>query len=138
MSQGKSERGGPPSRRRPTARAEPMRYMREVNLTITTEDLCAGVYLLPDQAERLIDDLREAIEAVRAFDEGRPPAPPVRVEVVFLPGDVESHRPSWDLGRCAEALRRMSRALADRLTEVGYKAIGDLLLAVAPDHGDES
>jgi len=48
-------------------------------------------------------------------------------EVKWTPGDVKTLRPGWSLRRCERFLRDNERCMVDRLIELGWDVIGDLL-----------
>ena len=49
------------------------------------------------------------------------------VEISWCPADVKSLRESWSDEKCKEELFRISRWLEDRLIELGYDVMEDLL-----------
>lgn len=51
----------------------------------------------------------------------------VYASVRWLPEDVQALRPEWSLEQCAEWLDNNSRHIEDRLVELGWDVINDLL-----------
>ena len=46
----------------------------------------------------------------------------------WSPEDVQSLEPDWDLERCTQFLVDNERALRDRLTELGWTVLEDLIV----------
>lgn len=48
-------------------------------------------------------------------------------EVVWRAEDVKTLRPAWTLEQCEEALGNIEKHLRDRVTELGWEVMEDLL-----------
>jgi hypothetical protein len=48
-------------------------------------------------------------------------------EVKWVPEDIKTLRPRWNLKRCEQWLTENEKYIRDRLTELGWEVIGDLL-----------
>lgn len=50
-----------------------------------------------------------------------------KVTITWLPGDIKSLRPDWDIDRCEEWLCENAKRIQDRSIELGWEVIEDLL-----------
>ena len=54
-------------------------------------------------------------------------------EVKWTPEDIKTLRPRWSLKRCEQFLQENEKRISERLTELGWEVIGDLLLDLSLD-----